>query len=272
MKKSPMVETPSLGKVKHSLALPFDFSIKQVLSEAWTRVHGTKAVYWKGMLFYLFILVGLFAIGAIFNYFLMQSTSTAPGVSRHFMQLWQAVCYLIIAPMTVGFAYIGIRRSVNLAITSKQIFYPYEHYLKVISTLLLVIIILYGILFAGFFMIAVIQNLYYSANGAIPTWLGVSSMAAGLIFVLIMYYFSLAFLFAPLLVVEKNFTVLQAMKASFFAFNQHWFKIIVAHSFMLFIYVLSAIPLGIGMIWAIPMLINFVGLLYRIIFGVEEAR
>ena len=41
---------------------------------------------------------------------------------------------------------------------------------------------------------------------------------------------------------------------------------------MMLIAAVSAIPLGIGLIWTYPMMINVIGILYRDIFGVEEAR
>ncbi len=41
---------------------------------------------------------------------------------------------------------------------------------------------------------------------------------------------------------------------------------------MIIILSISIIPLGIGLIWTVPMMFNMNGILYRIMFGVEAAR
>jgi hypothetical protein len=104
------------------------------------------------------------------------------------------------------------------------------------------------------------------------TWFLVSISIFCLVFSIAGYYLKCSLMFAMLLVVEKKYTVWQAIKTSFFAFNQHWFKIIVMYLVMGFIIVVSTIPASIPLIWTIPMLFNLQGIVYRNIFGVEEGR
>jgi hypothetical protein len=269
--KNSDVAVVSMGKTKNNLALPYDFSLGQVLAEAWKRVGGSKATYWKGMVVYVLMLLGLFIVGGAINYVLRAALGPTSNVLHFVMGMWNIITYLIAMPTMVGFSYLAIRRSANLAINVKQIFFPYKHYLRVVGSLALILLIVYGIMFLGFIIIGAIQS-YFSVNGNVPPGVAAFCVSAAVLITLIMYYFSLSFIFAPLLIVEKSFTIVQAMKASFFGFNQHWFKILITQFCMMIIYIISAIPLGIGIIWTVPMLFNLIGIFYRIIFGVEGGR
>jgi hypothetical protein len=86
--------------------------------------------------------------------------------------------------------------------------------------------------------------------------------------VIAIIYFTLGFLFAPVLVFEKKMGINHAMKASLCGFSQHWFKITVLLVILELITIISAIPFGIGLIWTVPLGMNVMGSLYRTTFGV----
>ena len=70
------------------------------------------------------------------------------------------------------------------------------------------------------------------------------------------------------LVVERGLSPWQALEASRKAISQHWFKVFGLFFVLMLIMLLSMIPLGIGLIWTLPLLIVTMGVLYRTIFGV----
>jgi uncharacterized membrane protein len=61
------------------------------------------------------------------------------------------------------------------------------------------------------------------------------------------------------------------MEASRKAVGQRWFKIFGLFLLLGLIVMISAIPLGIGLVWSMPLLMIAIGILYRTIFGVLPA-
>ncbi|WP_221896349.1 hypothetical protein [Bathymodiolus japonicus methanotrophic gill symbiont] len=78
------------------------------------------------------------------------------------------------------------------------------------------------------------------------------------------------YVFTMPLIIEKNMDFWQAMEASRKAVHQHWFKIFFVYALVGIIYILSLIPLGIGLIWALPFFVVLHGVLYRRIFGIDS--
>lgn len=75
------------------------------------------------------------------------------------------------------------------------------------------------------------------------------------------------YLFTLPLIADKGLKIWDAMELSRQAVFSHFFSIIILYILLAIVMILSAIPLGIGMIWTMPMFfIAFYGLLYRVIF------
>ncbi|MNG14005.1 hypothetical protein D3C84_977260 [compost metagenome] len=68
--------------------------------------------------------------------------------------------------------------------------------------------------------------------------------------------------------VERGLSPWQALEASRKAITQHWFKVFGLCLLLGLITMVSAIPLGIGLVWSIPLFVIAMGVLYRTIFGV----
>ncbi len=84
-------------------------------------------------------------------------------------------------------------------------------------------------------------------------------------------YLAIAYMLAIPLVVERGLTPWQALEASRKAITQHWFKVFGLFLLLGLITAISAIPLGIGLVWTIPLFVIAMGVLYRTIFGVLPA-
>ena len=85
-------------------------------------------------------------------------------------------------------------------------------------------------------------------------------------------YLSIAYMFTLPLIIEKNMDFWQAMETSRKAVSQHWFKLFFIGALMMFICLISAIPLGLGLIWTLPMFVALHGALYRRIFGITAIQ
>jgi len=257
-----------------SSLLSYDFTIGGILAEAWQRVKGAKATYWGALGLYFLVSMGVVIVGVSLSGVLGLFVGHESEAVKLFNSLWFLLCYFAILSLTVGFYYLGVRRAIDLPIRSKQIFNIYRRYWKVLGALAAIVFIGFFVFFVGFFLIGVGQGAYVAYYGEMSGGMrllllllsGVLSFAV----ILLGYYLMLSFSFAPLLVYNKNWGVIQSLKASFHAFNQHWFKIIVTYLVMIVIYLLSALPLFIGVIWTFPMILNLIGILYRTMFGVER--
>jgi uncharacterized membrane protein len=144
---------------------------------------------------------------------------------------------LILMPIAMGLFIIGLRRSVDAPITATSIFGNYN---KALS-LLLTIIIMYIMVAIGFLLL-VIPGIYLS----------------------------IAYVLALPLVVEKNLSPWQALEASRKAVSKNWFTVLGFMIVMSLVVFISVLPLGIGLIWTMPMLMIAYGIMYRNMFGCEQ--
>jgi hypothetical protein len=117
----------------------------------------------------------------------------------------------------------------------------------------------------GFFVIQQLVYLPYNFVGLIP------EIGAFLAIVLIIpvIYLSASWMFAPLLIIEKDMSVWQAMETSRKAVSKRWFTVFRITFIVLFVNLLAIIPLGIGLIWSVPWGLVAMGAVYRNIFGVS---
>lgn len=248
----------------YNTALPYNFSISGLISESWQRVSGMKAPVWCALFFYILITISIFiAISAVNHYLLMFHGHKINIIMDYIVRKF--ILIFTVFPMSIGFSYLGMRRSVDLPLRAKQIFHMYRFYWRIIGLIFLQTLIVFG---SG--VILGLSCVLTHNHAIFPRALVIIMNVMQLLFPIFVLYVIFSFFFAYLLIVDKNLGVFKAFKASFLAFKQHGFKIIFAYIAMFFILLLSAIPLGIGLIWTYPMLLNFKGILYRTAFGVKE--
>ncbi|WP_428240278.1 hypothetical protein [Gynuella sp.] len=84
-------------------------------------------------------------------------------------------------------------------------------------------------------------------------------------------YLGLAYYLAMPLVVEKKMPVWKAMETSRKAITKRWFSVFGLLFVLGFINLIAAIPVGIGLIWTLPMSVICFSMLYRNIFGYEQS-
>ncbi|WP_263145224.1 hypothetical protein [Pseudomonas sp. RIT-PI-AD] len=251
---SELQDLPSPSQVptiEEALSRGYDFRIGALIGESWRRVKGTKGIIFGGfivMYVVAFILMNLLSTVLVFTgvagLAAMQALTQGAGLGMGvvamgfgfmlMMTLGMALCY----PFFAGIFMVGIRRAADQPVSFNEIFSHFRRSVPVIVTALLVTLL---------------------------------SSIGYMLFVIPGLYLSIAYILAIPLVVERGLSPWQAMEASRKAIGQHWFKVFGLLLVLTLLMSLSSLPLGIGLIWTLPLTTIALGVLYRTVFGVLPA-
>ncbi len=229
-----------LGSIEKGIAGEYNLDIGNVLSEAWRRTKGAKLTMNIALSIYTFIIL----IGISFAFiplFIEVSSGSNPEASfSSSIIIGYAIYFVVILlaiPMIAGLFIMGIKRATDQDISVGLMF---RYYRKLIPMLLLVIV-------SGIFI------------------------EIGFLFLLIPgIYLSIAYCLATPLIADKNLSFWSAMETSRKAVTQKWFTVFGIIFLILIINIIASIPLGIGLIWSMPMSFIAMGIIYRNMFGVES--
>lgn len=230
----------------------YEFNIKNILKEAWHKIHGIKGTYWKAFFLTLFITLGILLasflilvfIDLIVAHWFHISKTQITFYNKILIALYEIATPFYITPLTTGILMIGVMWSVGERVFASSIF-QYFRYWKKLWVLPFVLLVL---------EMAMEYSKWYIE---LP------------LFLLNIYISVSYFLFYPL-IAEKNLSVWEALEASRKAISYHWFKTLWFFIVLSFIMIGSLLTLGILFIWTLPMLNNAIGILYREIFGVQK--
>jgi predicted Zn finger-like uncharacterized protein len=209
-----------------------DFSLGGALTETWKYTRGAKGTIWAavGMMYLLMLILG---IGLGFLQALIALDPLTPG------EIWlergvQALISAVSTIFTAGLMYLGVRRAAARSISWKMVFagFPLAVNLLIASILMLVLV------FCGFVLL-----------------------------ILPGIYLTVGYTMALPLMLDRGLAPWEAMEASRRAIHKVWWKVFGTFLVMGFIYLVSVIPLGIGLIWTVPMFVVLVGVIYRYLFG-----
>lgn len=238
--------------LEEALSRRYDFGVSDLLGEAWRRTKGTKGIIIGGfVVFYaalfavmnvLGIILTVFGVAGIAGMGLLGGAddgSLALGAMAAFFIGSMLVGFLATAmvyPFLAGINMVGIRAAAGQPVRFGEIFSHFGRTVPVIITALLMTLLV---------------------------------TVGYLLFVVPGIYLSVAYILAIPLVVERGLSPWQALEASRKAINQHWFKVFGLFLLLGLLMSLSVIPLGIGLLWTIPLMVVSLGVLYRTIFGVR---
>ena len=226
------------GSLENGIAGNYDLPIGAILSEAWARTKGSKGTVWISMLLYV-VVVGIFSVilNLVPGWFGLTYVEGDPKEKLiSFQFLSQGLQMFVTMPLWAGMAMLGIKLAVRAPVEATEILAYFKKVLPLIGTMLL----MYLLIAIGFFLL-----------------------------ILPGIYLSVAYFMAIPLVVEKNLGPWQALEASRKAITHHWFKLFGLYFVFGLIFLLSMIPLLIGMIWTIPISMLMMGIVYCTIFGYE---
>lgn len=224
-------DSPGFGDGQAATATG-DFTIGGVLKEAWQKTSGLKGPVWGAAFMIFLVIIGMTAAG-----WLLSSLLGGDGDNVALSAALQITLTVALYPLMAGVVMLGVRHSVGLKVNWKMAFGYFSCLLPLVIAALLSSVLT----FVGFLLLIV----------------------PGI-------YLSIAYLLIFPLVVDKGMDPWQALEASRKAIHPCWFKVFGLYFVMTLICLLSMIPLGLGMIWTLPMFVMVSAILYRELFGVSE--
>lgn len=233
------------GSLAKGISGDYVFSIGDTLSEAWAKTSGKKLTFFLAFFTLIIItMIGTQVLGSILVGPLMSGPDgleyamNNPAMFSVGLLLYIVLVGALIVPMNVGFMLLGIYGAVDRPINVAMIFKGYKKIWQiVVATFLIQLLTFVGWLF----------------------------------FILPGIYLSVAYFLALPLIVEKNLGPWEAMEASRKAISKRWFSVFLMMLIFFVLMMLSFLTLTIGLIWAMPLMMLSIGILYRNMFGVEDA-
>ena len=191
-------------------------------------------------------------VGFKFNYFIALIIYGAISTAITFVQeasigtsvggmasLIEVIITLVLFPLGVGLGLLGIRRAAGKDTPVSTLWEPYSHALPLIVMFVLMAVLVV----AGFFLL-----------------------------VLPGIYLSIAYSFAPYLIVEKNMGVWEALETSRKAITEYWWRYFGLMLVALLLVIIGSIPLLLGLIWVIPIVAIATGEVFQTTFGDPESE
>ncbi len=206
----------------------YDFSIIEMIKEGFRRIEGVKLTFVLAFLIYI-------AIAIVLN-ILLSLVFSSPVDNPNLLnqQIVSILSYPVLIPLMVGMMMLAIKYSRGESIHYRSMF----NYYHMTGHLALAAILIYILTLIGF-----------------------------LLLILPGIYLSIAYVFALPLIADKGLDVWEAMELSRKVVTKNWFKVFGLMLLLGLIFGLGALALGIGLIWAIPlMFVTLYGLLYPLIF------
>lgn len=229
------------GSLEKGITGDYTFSVGDTLSEAWNRTDGAKWTFNMASFLYFIVAFAIMFVTNLVTIPLLMNVDPNTGPGPMFFAVTfgqQIVMNLLLMPIAMGLFMLGLKRSVNAPLSATSIFGYYGKMFSLLGTLILV----YLMIVIGYILL-IIPGIYLS----------------------------IAYMMALPLVVEKGLSPWAAMEASRKAITKRWFAFLGFFLLMMIIVFISAIPLGIGLIWTGPMMIIAFGIIYRNVFGCEAS-
>ncbi|HID70709.1 MAG TPA: hypothetical protein EYP35_09715 [Desulfobacterales bacterium] len=212
-----------------------DFTVGELIKEAWQKTKGTKASIWGGVLFMYLVIFGISFAGV----FALQGMvgQMAPNSAIGFNVGLQVVTSWLSSMFMAGLMLIGVRHAKEQRISWKMVFAGFSRALSItIALTLQLILVVIG------FVLLVLPGIYLSVGYAL----------------------------ALPLILEKGLGPWEALETSRKAIHKKWWTVFGLYLVMLLLYMVSIVPLGLGLIWTVPMLFVLVGVLYVRFFGSDK--
>ncbi len=219
------------SKKKTSQNKIFNEDSYNILGEAWYRCDGVKgAILGGSAMMYLIT----FALAGAGTYLLsLVGTAEATGGFSLFELVFQTMLQVIVMIFTAGLLRMGINQAVGDTVSWRMIFSGFSFAGRVaVATILQIILISIG------FLLLILPGIYLTVSYAMTL---------------------------PL-IIDKGLSPWEAMEASRKAVHRVWWRIAALFLAMGVVMAISAIPLGVGLIWTWPTFIIMIGLIYRQLF------
>lgn len=214
-----------------------DWSINDVITEAFKIQVGKKKTF-----AFASLIIGCLFVAAVSIVETVAPISNDPLLFSSLSDsLIQQLLLSPLAPLGIGFGLLGIRAAMGRDISISTLFEPYGMAIPLIAMYILELLL---------------------------TTLGF------MLFLLPGIYLSVAYAFAPILMIEKGMGVWESLEASRKAVTAYWWRFLFLNLTIGLLAVLGALTI-IGAIWVMPVVLIALGLVYTATFdelAVESSR
>jgi uncharacterized membrane protein len=229
----PAGSTNTAGSIENAVAGRYNFEIGEVMGEAWRLVRGFKRTFWgAAILLYLMMLVFVFIwtrIGiAIFG-----PPDPQSGVKIGQL-VFNGLLGTFMGPLFVGVIALVVKRAAGMKVSFSTAF-----------------------AYLGKVPVLVVAGLLTT----LMTYVGLALL------IIPGFYLAVAYGMTVPLIAFNNLGAWQAMEISRKAITHKWFSVFGLHLVVGLLLMVSALPLGIPLIWTAPWAALTFGVLYRRIFG-----
>lgn len=224
------------GSIEKALAGDYELDPVGLFKQAWAQLKGFKTPVLLAYIIYFLMIFAFAGIGTLFG--IPLGTTTAGTASFATEMILTVVQTVVLMPFFVGLTMLGVKYSVTGHAKLNDAF---KYYHKILPIALLTLLLYLGIGLG--FLLLILPGIYLMVS----------------------------FMMAYQLMADKELSAVNALKTSLKAINKKWFQMLGFMILSFVIVIIAAIPLFIGLIWAIPLVNLAYGILYRDMFGVEEA-
>ncbi|HVE44899.1 MAG TPA: hypothetical protein VNC84_07215 [Gammaproteobacteria bacterium] len=226
--------------------------IKATLAEAWKKTHGAKGAILTA---FACILAIMFVYGFIQGF--IAALVPDPGVKAALSEIGQAIGFFF----QMGIIYIGIQRAYDSPISVRMVFRAFtgDFIIKIIGLYLIQMLIIVGLIFAAVYTTMVSSHFLTTDNIVAFNYF---AFAVAGIFII---FFSVRLGLAMGFVIHQDMNPIKALERSFQATRGNFWRITLLFIINAIILVLAFIPLGLGLIWALPFSCILYGVAYRIL-------
>ena len=226
------------GSLEKGISGDYALSVQDVFSEALSKTRGVKWTFQKAFALYFVVYLLLVCVQMLLLYlgggFDEATKDSVAAVSANVAG--QILVLVLSVPLGVGLFMMGLRRSVEAPVHAGLVIGFYHKTLPLfLTTLLMYLMIVIG------FICLILPGIYLS----------------------------IAYSMAMPLVAEKNLGPWEALETSRKAISKRWSTVFGLWLVLGIAVFISMIPLGIGLIWTMPMMMIAYGIVYRNMFGCE---
>jgi uncharacterized membrane protein len=201
-----------------------------LLKQSWVMTRGLKSSIWGGVFCMAIILAGLTTVT---TYLILPLGDPGFGMFDAWLNIGsQLISTLLSMIFVAGLMYIAVRRVSGKSYSWRMLFSGFGHLGQIIvASLLMSVFIALG------FVLLILPGIYLTIG----------------------YSLTLP------LILDKGLGPWTAMETSRRMIHQKWWQVFGLYVVMYVIYFVSCIPLGLGMIWTIPMFFSLTGVLYHVL-------
>jgi len=229
----PPPEERAYGTRKQTYGPAGRFTVGALISRAWELTNGVKGPILGGIT----VMYGasLVIVGVI-TVLIMVVNIDENGILANLLNIVNSALSMI---FTAGIMYMGVLRATGRPVIWKDVFtgFPISGQI-IVASLLQMVLVMIG------FALLILPGIY------------------------LMVGYMMTF---PLMI-DRSMTPWEAMETSRKAIHKVWWKIFGLYLLVMLILFISAIPLGIGLIWTAPMSVVLCGVVYTMLFNGDDEK